>query len=127
MAIAPPARDRRLTASPGRRMTRRLRPRIAPTLLAAAFVALGACTDPSAFASPSGVADASPTPRPTQAVPSRPALTPSPSPSVADSTPQPNSELEKLLPNFTADGQYMDKHTATLDDLSASDSARFVN
>ena len=108
-------------------MTRPLRPRIALALLAMGVVALGACTDPSAFASPSGVADASPTPRPTQAVPSRPALTPSPSPSVADSTPQPHSELEKLLPNFTADGQYMDKHTATLDDLSDSDSARFVN
>jgi len=110
-------------------MTPRLRPRIAPTLLAAAFVALAACTDPSAFASPSGVADASPTARPTQAIPSRPAPTPSvsPSPSLTVATPAPHSALEKLLPDFSADGQYLDKHTATLDDLGDSDSARFVD
>jgi hypothetical protein len=41
------------------------------TFLAAGFVALAACTDPTAFASPSSAADASATPRPTQAVPSR--------------------------------------------------------
>jgi len=105
------------------------RPRIALTLLATAFFVLAACTDPTAFASPSGAADASPTPRPTQAVPSRPAPTPSasPSPSLAVATPAPHSALEELLPNFTADGQYLDKHTATLDDLSDSESARFVD
>jgi len=110
-------------------MTRPLRHRIALALLAMGVVALGACTDPSAFASPSGAAEASPTPRPTQAVPSRPAPTPSasPSPSLAVATPAPHSTLEKLLPDFSADGQYMDKHTATLDDLSDSESTRFVD
>lgn len=112
-------------------MTRSLRPRIALALLAMGVVALGACTDPSAFASPSGVADASPTPRRTQAVPSRPVptltATPSPSASIPFATPVPHGPLEALLPGFSADGQYMDKRTATEADLTESESGRFVD
>ena len=108
------------------------RPRIALTLLAAAFVVLAACTDPTAFASPSGVADSSPSPRPTQAVPSRPsptpAATPSPSPSIPVPTPIPHGELEALLPGFSADGQFLDKRIATAEDLAGDDEAsRFVD
>ena len=108
-------------------MTRSLRPRIALTLLAVGLAALTACTDGTAFAFPSVVADASPTPRPTQAVPSRPAPTPSPSPSVAVSTPQPHSELEKLLPDFAADGQYLEKRTTSIEDATEGDSGRFAD
>ena len=110
-------------------MTRPLRPRIALALLAMGVVAFGACTDPSAFASPSGAADSSPTPRRTQAVPSRAAPTPSasPSPSLTVATPAPPSALEALLPNFTADGQSMDKRTASEADLTESESGRFVD
>ena len=107
-------------------MTRSLRPRIALTLLAAGLAALTACTDGTAFAFPSVVADARPTPRPTQAVPSRPAPTPSPSPSVPVSTPLPHSELEKLLPDFSADGGYLEKRTATIEDFTEGDSGRFA-
>jgi hypothetical protein len=112
-------------------MTRPLRPRIPLALLAAGLVALTACTDPSAFASPSGLAEANPTPRRTQAVPSRPAPTPpptpSPLPSIAIATPLPHSDLEKLLPDFSADGQSLSKRTATAEDLSKTETGRFVD
>ena len=112
-------------------MNRPLRSRIALTTLAAGLVALTACTDPTAFATPSGAADASPTPRPTQAVPSRsaptPTATPSQSPSIPVATPVPHGPLEALLPGFSADGQYLDKRTATAADLTESESGRFVD
>jgi hypothetical protein len=113
-------------------MFRPLGPLARLLLLAAGAAALLACTDPSAFASPGGSAIASPTPRPTQAVPSRPAATPAPSPSapaaIPFATPVPHGELEALLPDFAADGQHLDKLTATPADLATeNETTRFID
>jgi hypothetical protein len=101
-------------------------------LAAAAIVTFVGCTDPAAFASPSAVAVANPTPRPTQAVPSRPAptrsATPSPTASLPVATPQPHSNLEDLLPDFTADGQSTSKRTMTAQELAGdSQTSGFVD
>jgi hypothetical protein len=100
------------------------------------ILAVAGCTDPTAFASPSSIATASPTPRQTQAIPSlsrlaspttQPAQTATPSAPVAMPTPPPHSDLEALLPDFSADGQHLDKLTATAEDLAGdNDTTRFI-
>ena len=96
-------------------------------VLIVGLIAIGACTDPSAYASPSSAAAVSPTPRPTQAVPSRPAPSRSPAPSPTSSlsvaTPLPHSDLEALLPDF-ANRKLLSKQTPSVEDLAGNDQTR---